>query len=101
MKVSSTRKATGMALTAVAILALAAGSAFAGTGHSNGDNRLNNSGTNNKNGTSNKDDFLWCGTDFTRVDADASLGYDVNGDGYICQKTTESGYDYTDNTAHG
>lgn len=101
MQGSSARKATGMVLTAIAIVALAAGSAFAGTDHSSGDNRLNNTGTNNKNGTVNKGDNLWCGTDFTRVDADWSSGYDVNKDGWICQKLTESGYDYTDNTVRG
>jgi len=98
MKVSSARKATGMAATAVAILALAAGTTFAGTEHSNGDNRLNNTGTNNKNGTVNRTDYLYCSTDYNRVDSDWSAGYDVNNDGYICQKWTGTEYVYTDNT---
>jgi uncharacterized protein YdeI (BOF family) len=97
MNVSSARKAAGMVVTAVAILALATASTFAGTGGSNGDNRLNNSGTNNKTGVWHKTDG-YCGTDFELVDSSNAYGYDVNDDGWICQKWADDHYDYTDNT---
>jgi len=97
MKVSSARKATGMVLTAVAILAVATASTFAGTSNSNGDNRLNNTGTNNKTGIWHKTDG-YCGTDFWLVDASWAAGYDVNQDGQIYQTWANGEYNYTDNT---
>lgn len=93
MEVSSARKATGMVVTAVAILALAVGSAFAGTDFSSGGGATHG----NKTGNGNKTPGA-CGTDFTLVDAGVALAYDLNQDGLICQKDTGSGFDYTDNS---
>jgi len=77
-------------------LVLVAGTAFAGTSGSNGDNWLNNTGTNNKNGVENKQD-RGCGSDYTLVEI--SNGYDVNDDGWVCWKTVDDVDYWTDNTA--
>jgi hypothetical protein len=95
MKVTGARKATGMAVTAFAILALAVGSTFAGTSHSNG----GGADTGNKYGTDNKKD-RGCGSGWDLVSEDGSTWvYDLNGDGYVCRTWTSSGYDYTDNSS--
>jgi hypothetical protein len=96
MKVSSARKATGMAAAAIAILALAAGSAFAGTSHSNG----GGADTGNKYGTGENKPVRGCGNGWELVAEDQNTWvYDLNGDDQVCQTWTSSGYDYTDNSS--
>jgi hypothetical protein len=86
MKVSSARKATGMALTAVAILALATSSAFAGRGVG-GDNG-------NKWGNDNKKDTYICPDGYSLFQT--SNAADLNQDGYVCGKWTDDSYTYVD-----
>jgi len=86
MKITSARKGTGMLVTAVAILALAVGSAFAGQGSYNG----------NKYGTENKPATYLCADGYTLVQGD--YGADINGNYYVCRKWTPSGYTYVDDS---
>jgi hypothetical protein len=99
MKLSSARKATGMVVTAVAILALAVGSTFAGTSFSNGANKLDNSGNNYKNGTYHKNDGS-CPTYYESTQSFPS--YDLNQDTWECILYAADGSidNITDNTSH-
>ncbi|HYN70227.1 MAG TPA: hypothetical protein VEX41_08455 [Candidatus Eisenbacteria bacterium] len=87
MKVTAARKATGMVVTAVAIVALAAGSAFAGQGSYHG----------NKYGAiENKPETELCADAYYPVGGDH--GADINGNGVVCQKWTPSGYKWVDDS---
>ena len=86
MKVTGARKATAMAMTAIAILALAASSAFAGQGSYNG----------NKYGTENKPATWLCADGYSWTYGD--YGADINGNYVVCQKWTPSGYTYVDDS---
>ena len=87
MKVSSARKATGMALTAVAILALATSSAFAG--------RSDTKDNGNKYGTENKKVTYNCPDDYNLVYGTSNPA-DLNGNGAYCRKWVGDSYTYID-----
>ena len=96
MKVSSTRKATGIVVTALAILTLAVGSAFAGTEGSRGYNK--DSG--NKYGNENKKATWSCPDDYWRTDPDYydAWAYDLNGNDEICVGYANEQYNFIDDT---
>ena len=86
MKFSSGRKATGIGLTALAILALATSSVFAGRGVG-GDNG-------NKYGNDNKKDTLICPDGYNLYQT--SNAADLNGNGWVCRKWTDDSFTYID-----
>jgi hypothetical protein len=90
MRVTSARKAAGMALTAVAILALATSTAFAGKGVG-GDNG-------NKYGNDNKKATEVCTDDYYVVYQQWGDPADLNDNGAICEKYSglEGGYSRID-----
>jgi hypothetical protein len=87
MKGSSARRATGMALTAIAILALATSSVFAG--RSDTKDNGNKYGNENKKVTWNCPDDYW-GT------YGVSNPADLNQNGFYCYKWTGDSYTYID-----
>ena len=85
-------------LSGVLAASLVVGVAFAGTTGSNGDNRLNNDGNNYKNGTDNKK-TRGCPTGYSLTGS--YLGYDLNGDGWVCYETLNDGtVNVVDNTSN-
>jgi hypothetical protein len=99
MKVTGARKATGMALTAFAILALAASSAFAGTDNSRGYNKDSGYklGNDNKKTTYTCPDGYWLDYAGNWTDGWA---YDLNQDSEICVGYADGHYNFMDDTTN-
>ena len=90
MQINSARKATGMALTALAILALATSSAFAG--------RSDTKDNGNKYGTDNKKETWICPDGYSGVYGSSNPA-DLNQNGFYCRKWTDDSYTYIDDVS--
>jgi len=82
------RKLASLMTVALMALALTSATVFAGKGDPNGGQ-----------GNENKKDLRGCTKDYTLIQ-DEGNPYDLNGDTWVCWKSTNGGDSYVDNISH-